>query len=40
MDDNGKHLIAGLRRGKEEAFAYVFRMYYIIKLCRANLEGY
>ena len=28
MDDNGKHLIAGLRRGKEEAFAYVFRMYY------------
>ena len=28
MDDNGKHLTAGLRRGKEEAFAYVFRMYY------------
>ena len=28
MDDNGKLLIAGLRRGKEEAFAYVFRMYY------------
>ena len=28
MDDNGKHLIAGLRRGKEEAFAYVFRLYY------------
>lgn len=28
MDDNGKHLTAGHRRGKEEAFAYVFRMYY------------
>ena len=28
MDDNGKHLTAGLRRGKEEAFAYVFRLYY------------
>ena len=28
MDDNGKHLTAGLRRGKEEAYAYVFRMYY------------
>ncbi len=28
MDDNGKHLTAGLRRGKEEAFAYVFRRYY------------
>ena len=28
MDDNGKHLIAGLRRGKGEAFAYVFRLYY------------
>ena len=28
MDDSGKHLTAGLRRGKEEAFAYVFRMYY------------
>ena len=28
MDDNGKHLTAGLRRGKEEGFAYVFRMYY------------
>lgn len=28
MDNNGKHLIAELRGGREEAFAYVFRMYY------------
>ena len=28
MYDNGIHLTAGLRRGKEEAFVYVFRMYY------------